>query len=307
MGILVIGSSNTDLIAKAKSLPKPGETVLGGAFCTAQGGKGANQAVAAARLGADVTFMCKLGHDDFGEAARDGFVKEGIDTRYVLTSDTLPSGVALISIDEHAENCIIVASGSNAELSCADVDRIVDFGAYDVVLVQLETPMATVEHIGQLAAEKGVKFILNPAPAAPLSADLLKTVTVLTPNETEAGSISGVEVVDDETAIKAAAAIVAMGVDKVIMTLGSRGSLVYDGKSANFVPAFKVNAVDTTAAGDVFNAGLAVGLSEGKSLIDSVKLATASSAISVTRLGAQPSAPRRSEVEEFIKNNIKNN
>lgn len=303
MSILIIGSSNTDLVAKAKTLPRPGETVLGGAFSIAQGGKGANQAVAAARLGADVTFMCRVGKDDFGAQARAGFVSEGINTEYVLTSETQPSGVALITIDDNAENCIVVASGANNELSPADVDSIENFGEYDVVLVQLETPMETVEHIGELAKENNITFVLNPAPAADLSRELLSRVSVITPNEVEASSISGVEIKDDATAVEAAKKIVSMGVGKVIMTLGSRGSLVYDGNETTFIPAYKVKAIDTTAAGDVFNAGLAVGISEGMSLVEAVKIATAASAIAVTRLGAQPSAPTRSEIEEFIKNN----
>jgi len=302
MGILVIGSSNTDLIAKAKCLPKPGETVLGGAFSVAPGGKGANQAVAAARLGADVTFMCKVGRDDFGETAKANFVKEGIDVSYVLCSETQPSGVALIAIDENAENSIVVASGANLELSPEDVDAIKDIDKYDVVLVQLETPMDTVEHIGELATAHSLKFILNPAPAAHLSKELLNNVTLLTPNETEASAISGIEIVDDETAVKAAEAITKAGVKMVIITMGGRGSLIYDGKTAEFIPAFKVKAVDTTAAGDVFNAALAVGLSEGKTLVEAAKLATAASAIAVTRLGAQPSAPTRNETEELLNN-----
>ncbi len=301
MSILVIGSSNTDLVARTKNIPRAGETVLGGEFSVAQGGKGANQAVAAARLGAEVTFMCKIGRDEFGDTAKTKFESEGIDTGYVLVSDSKPSGVALIAIDEKGENSIVVASGSNSELRPEDVDTIRDFGSYDIVLAQLETPMDTVERIGALAADNGVRLILNPAPAAELSQELLSAVTLLTPNETEASALSGVEIVNDETAMAAAEKIVSKGVKNVIITLGSRGSLVYDGKNAEFVPAYKVRAVDTTAAGDVFNAALAVGLSEGKSLVDSARLASAASAIAVTRLGAQPSAPTRTETEEFIK------
>ncbi len=303
MSILVIGSSNTDLVARTKSIPRAGETVLGSEFSVAQGGKGANQAVAAARLGADVTFMCKIGKDEFGDTAKTKFESEGIDTGYVLVSDSKPSGVALIAIDENGENSIVVASGSNSELRPEDVERIHDFSSYDIVLAQLETPMDTVERIGALAVDNGVRLILNPAPAAELSPELLSAVTLLTPNETEASALSGIEIVNDETAMDAAEKIVSKGVKNVIITLGSRGSLVYDGKNAEFVPAYKVRAVDTTAAGDVFNAALAVGLSEGKSLVDSARLASAASAIAVTRLGAQPSAPTRTETEEFIKLN----
>lgn len=303
MAILVIGSSNTDLVAHAKSLPKPGETILGGEFFVNPGGKGANQAVGAARVGRDVTFCCMTGEDDYGKAAKTLFEKEGIDTTYVLSTPEAPSGVALITVDEKAENCIVVASGANLKLTPEVVDGIRDFASYDIVLAQLETPMDTIEHIGELARENGVKFVLNPAPAAKLSEKLLSCIDIITPNETEAEIITGVHIDSDESALAAAKCMHDMGVGTVIITLGSRGSLVSDGKGSRFVPAFRVNAVDTTAAGDIFNGSLCVALSEGKDMDEAVRFASATASISVTRRGAQASAPYREEVEKVLNNN----
>lgn len=300
MSILVIGSSNTDLVAHAKSLPKPGETILGGEFFVNPGGKGANQAVGAARVGKNITFCCMTGEDDYGKAAKALFAAEGIDTSYVLSTPDAPSGVALITVDENAENCIVVASGANLKLSPDVVDGIKDFGSYDIVLAQLETPMETIEHIGELAVKNGVKFVLNPAPAAKLSKKLLSCIDIITPNETEAEIITGIHISDDESAIKAAECIAASGVGTVIITLGSRGSLIYDAAGPRFVPAFKVKAVDTTAAGDIFNGSLCVALSEGKGIDDAVRFASATASIAVTRKGAQASAPTREEVEKVL-------
>lgn len=300
MAILVIGSSNTDLVAHAKSLPKPGETILGGEFFVNPGGKGANQAVGAARVGKNVTFCCMTGEDDYGKSAKALFEKEGIDTSYVLSTSEAPSGVALITVDENAENCIVVASGANLKLTPEVVDGIRDFGSYDIVLAQLETPMDTVEHIGELAKKNGVKFVLNPAPAAKLSEKLLSCIDIITPNETEAEIITGVHISDDESALAAAKCMHRMGVDTVIITLGSRGSLVSDKDGARFVHAFKVKAVDTTAAGDIFNGSLCVALSEGKAIDEAVRFASATASIAVTRKGAQASAPTRDEVEKVL-------
>lgn len=302
MAILVIGSSNTDLVAHAKSLPKPGETILGGEFFVNPGGKGANQAVGAARVGKDVTFCCMTGEDDYGKAAKALFEKEGIDTSYVLSTPEAPSGVALITVDEKAENCIVVASGANLKLTPEVVDGIKDFASYDIVLAQLETPMNTIEHIGELAKKNGVKFVLNPAPAAKLSEKLLSCIDIITPNETEAEIITGVHIDSDESALAAAKCMHDMGVGTVIITLGSRGSLVSDAKGSRFVPAFKVKAVDTTAAGDIFNGSLCVALSEGKDIDEAVRFASATASIAVTRRGAQASAPYREEVEKVLNN-----
>lgn len=298
--ILVIGSSNTDMVIRTEHLPLPGETVIGGTFFMNPGGKGANQAVAVARLGGRVTFVCKTGSDIFGHQAQQLFTEEGIDASYVFSDTKNPSGVALITVDTHAENCIVVAPGANAHLSVEDLKhsaRAVETA--DIVLLQLEIPMETVEEAAVMAHRLGKMVVLNPAPASALSPRLLETLTVITPNETEAEMISGIRIVDDASAEAAAREIAAMGVRNVIITLGTRGALVYDGSSCEIVPAFQVQAVDTTAAGDVFNGALVVALSEGRTLTEAVRFACKASAISVTRVGAQSSVPYRTEVDIF--------
>lgn len=299
--IVVVGSSNTDMIVKLGHLPKPGETVSGGAFSTAAGGKGANQAVAAARAGAEVGFVARVGDDSFGEQAIAGFVGDGIDVTHVTRDSASPSGVALIFVDEKGENCIAVAPGANAAVTPEDVDAAKELitGA-DVLVMQLETPIESVERAAGLAREHGVRVILNPAPARPLSDEILANVSILTPNESEAELLTGIQVGDDAAAKEAAKALVARGVETVILTLGARGAYVFESGSGELVPGFEVQAVDTTAAGDVFNGSLAVGLSEGKLLTEAVRFANAAAALSVTKLGAQPSAPSRSEIETFL-------
>jgi len=295
--IAVIGSTNTDMVVKADRLPRPGETIIGGTFLMNAGGKGANQAVAAARLRAKVTFVCKTGNDIFGQQSKQLFADEGIDTSYVFTDEEHPSGVALISVDAQGENCIVVASGANANLLPADVEKAAEaIEQADYVLMQLEIPMETITYVANVACSKGKTVILNPAPAQPLSDDLLKNVHILTPNETEASMISGISVTDATSAIAAARKICEMGVQTVIITLGAKGALLYTNDYQAEIPADKVEAVDTTAAGDVFNGALAVALSENKTMTDAVRFACKAAAISVTRIGAQASAPYRKEV-----------
>ena len=296
--ILVIGSTNTDMVVKAAHLPRPGETILGGVFLMNAGGKGANQAVAAARLGAQVTFVCKTGNDIFGKQSKQLFADEGIDTRYVFSDATHPSGVALITVDDQAENCIVVASGANAHLLPDDLANAADaIEQSDIVLMQLEIPIETIEYVADLAYSKGKTVILNPAPAQPLSHSLLRKINMLTPNETEAGMISGISVSDTASAIEAARRICAMGVQTVIITLGSKGALIYTDDFQVEIPVEKVKAVDTTAAGDVFNGALAVAMAENKSISDAVRFACEAASISVTRIGAQASAPYRNELK----------
>ena len=295
--ILVVGSSNTDMVIKAGHLPRPGETIVGGTFFMNPGGKGANQAVTIARLGASVTFICKTGSDIFGHQSQQLFEEEGINTSYIFSDSEHPSGVALITVDDHAENCIVVASGANANLLPADLVKAEEaIDQADIVLMQLEVPMETVEYVAEIAYRKHKKVILNPAPAHPLSPSLLKHLYMITPNETEAEMISGVKITDRESAVKAACILSEMGVENVIITLGSKGALVYGAEEADFVPALKVEA---TAAGDVFNGALTVALSEGRSQLEAVRFACKASAISVTRVGAQSSVPYRSEVDIF--------
>ncbi|EKN06526.1 ribokinase [Parabacteroides johnsonii] len=298
--ILVVGSSNTDMVIKAAHLPRPGETILGGTFFMNPGGKGANQAVAIARLGGPVTFICKTGSDIFGHQSQQLFEEEGINTSYVFSDSGNPSGVALITVDEKAENCIVVASGANANLLPSDLEKAEEaIERADLVLMQLEVPMETVCFVADIAWQKGKKVILNPAPAHPLPVDLLRHLYLITPNETEAEMITGVKITDESSAGEAARALSGMGVQHVIITLGSKGALIYSNGKAEMVPALKVEAVDTTAAGDVFNGALTVALSEGRSLKEAARFACKASAISVTRVGAQSSAPYRNEVDIF--------
>lgn len=297
--IVVIGSSNTDMVVKTSHLPIPGETVLGGDFFMNAGGKGANQAVAAARYGNRVVFVAKTGNDLFGEQVRKSMKEDGIVTDYVFIDEEHPSGVALITIDQKAENCIVVAGGANMYLKPEDIDKAKEeiLGG-DVVLMQLETPIETVEYAAKMAAEAGVKVILNPAPAPaePLSKELISNLYLITPNRSEASRLTGIEVTDLASAQRAALALYDMGAKNVIVTLGSEGSLVYDGHMMMRVEAIKVEAVDTTAAGDTYNGVLASVIAEGKSLIDAVHEANIAGAISVTRMGAQPAAPTREEI-----------
>ena len=298
--ILVVGSSNTDMVIKTNHLPRPGETVLGGTFFMNPGGKGANQAVAIARLGGQVAFICKTGSDIFGHQSQQLFEEEGIDTSYIFSDSKHPSGVALITVDEQAENCIVVASGANANLTPNDLSLVVDaIKQSDVVLMQLEIPMETVEYVARIAFAENKKVILNPAPAQPLSDELLKSLYMITPNETEAEMISGIKITDQASIEAAARKIASMGVGHVIVTLGSKGALVYSEGIVSMIPSYKVEAVDTTAAGDIFNGALTVALSEGRTFAESVRFACKAAAISVTRVGAQSSAPYRNEVDVF--------
>ena len=300
--VLVIGSSNTDMVVHVPRIPNPGETVLGGEFATAAGGKGANQAVAAARAGGAVTLIACLGGDIFGQRALKGFVKEGIDAHYVVRSGQSPSGVALIFVSAEGQNSIAVAPGANALLSPAHVRRAAGaFRGASALLMPLETPLRTVADAARLARRQGVPVILNPAPAQDLPDALLRRVWILTPNESEASTLSGLTVRDEATAGKAAAKLRQRGASAVIVTLGARGAFVADAQTHQLVGGFRVKAVDTTAAGDVFNGALAVALGEGQSLLDAARFANAAAAISVTRRGAQPSAPSRREIERLLK------
>jgi ribokinase len=299
--ILVIGSSNTDMIIKLGRIPQPGETILGGEFTTAAGGKGANQAVAAARAGGEVTFVARVGRDMFGEKAVAGFVQDDINVKHVTRDPVAPSGVALIFVAKDGENSIAVAGGANGRLSPSDVKKArAAIAGASVVVMQLETPLATVMAAAELAARAKVPIILNPAPARALPGKLLKLVSILTPNETEAELLTGIAVTNEATAAKAAKKLRARGVQTVILTLGARGAFVATASTEKLVPGFRVKAVDSTAAGDVFNGALAEALGEGRALLEAVRFANATAAISVTRLGAQPSAPYRKEIELLL-------
>ncbi len=299
--IAVVGSSNTDMVIRIDRIPRPGETVLGGEFVTAAGGKGANQAVAAARAGGAVTLVACVGRDSLGDLAIAGFERDGINVDHVARDRTAPSGVALIFVARTGENSIAVASGANARLDPAQVRQASRaIAASDILLTQLETPLESVRLALGIAHRAGVRTILNPAPARYLPRSLLKLVSVITPNEHEAELLTGVKVDGERAAAKAADKLLRQGVQTVALTLGPHGAFVATRDGHWLVPGFKVKAVDTTAAGDIFNGSLAVGLAEGMPLLKAVGFANAGAAISVTRLGAQPSAPTRREVARFL-------
>ncbi len=290
--IIVIGSTNTDMVVKSSGIPAPGETILGGNFFMNAGGKGANQAVAAARLGGEVTFIAKTGNDLFGKQALELLINEGINCKYLFVDETAPSGVALITLDAKGENSIVVASGANNNLTADEVlSARSEFEAADVVLMQLETPIDTVIKTAEACFLLGKKVVLNPAPACALPPELFKYLYLITPNETEAEILTGEAVSDIASATKAAIDLQNLGVQHVIITMGSQGAFLYSDGKGQLIPAQKVEAIDTTAAGDTFNGALAVAIAEGKSLTEAVAFGNQAAAISVTRLGAQTSVP----------------
>ena len=297
--IIVIGSSNTDMVVRSERLPRPGESVIGGGFMMAGGGKGANQAVAVARMGHRVIFTAALGRDMFGDAAVSSYQRFGIDTSYIVRKDA-PSGVALIMVDSAGQNSISVALGANNSLSTEDIRGVLEqVEKDDIVLLQLEVPMATVDAAVDIAAAKGARVVLNPAPAAMVSEQTLSKLYLITPNQTEAQTLTGIEVKDEATASLAAQVLCSRGVGRVVITMGSLGAYLYEEGRGEKIEARKVAAVDTTAAGDVYNGALCAALAEGKSLREALTFATKASAISVTRVGAQPSVPTREEVDNF--------
>jgi ribokinase len=305
MSVVVFGSINMDLVVRAARLPSPGQTIIGQTFFAAPGGKGANQAVACARLGVDSHMIGRIGADSFGDTLRRGLAGYGVDTSGVGIADSAPSGVALITVDDSAENTIVVIPGANGLVDDHDLQRL--HAALDtarVLLLQLEVPLAAVMQAAQAAHQRGITVILDPAPAQPLPADLYPLVHILTPNESEAESLVGFAVRDAATAARAAQALHQRGIRNALIKMGAQG--VYWSQQRNgsasgrLMQAFPVEAVDTVAAGDAFNGGVAVALHDGLALEDAIQWGLAAGAISVTRHGAQPSMPTRAEVMAML-------
>lgn len=299
--VTVVGSLNMDLIVLSPRIPQPGETIIGTGFRTAPGGKGANQAVAAAQLGAQVSMIGSVGEDTFADSLLENLASAGVDRRFVTRDQGNPTGVALIVVDEQGENSIVVASGANMHLKPADLESAEGAIAQaDVLLLQLEVPLDTVTRAAEIARKHQVTVVLNPAPARTLPKELLSLVDFLIPNETETALLSGMPVSNQDEIETAAASLRALGVGNVILTLGERGALLTAAGNSELYPAFEVNPVDTTAAGDAFMGAFAVALGEGLSIPDAIRFGNAAGALATTRLGAQPSLPTRTEVDSLI-------
>jgi len=299
--ITVVGSANVDLVVKTERIPDVGETVLGGEFFTIPGGKGANQAVAAAKLAAEVCFVARVGDDMYADISLNNYANERMSTEFVKRTAGVASGVALITVDNDGNNSIVVSPGANSKLSAEDVEAAQEqIKQSAAVVAQLEIPIETIERAASLAQKHGVKFILDPAPARQLNAELLNKVDVITPNETEAAILTQMPVENESDGRKAASKLLEMGPEWVILTMGSAGYIIADRTGAEFVKARQVEAVDSTAAGDAFTAGLAVGLAQGKDIKQAAELANCAAALSVKKMGAQPSMPTLAEVEQFI-------
>jgi len=300
--IAVVGSLNMDLVVRVPHMPIPGETVIGSDFRTIPGGKGANQAVAATRLGAEVTMIGRVGDDDFGRAQLRNLGELGVDTTHVIVDPEAATGIALITLDASGQNSIVLASGANMRLTREDINAAQDaIVQSDVLVLQLESPLEVVAYAIDVAHAEGVKVILNPAPAQPLAKETLAKLDYLIPNESETALLTGIEVADINSAREAAQHLRGEGVGTVILTLGERGAFLASAEESVHIPGYEAEVVDTTAAGDAFVGGFAVAVAEGRGLVEAVRYANAAGALAVTRLGAQPSLPTRQEVEEFMR------
>jgi len=300
--ITVFGSFVVDLMARTPHLPVPGETVKGSIFKMGPGGKGFNQGVAAHKAGAQVSMVTKLGNDTFGGVALDAMKELDMDTSNVFITDQTETGIALITVDEiTSQNEIVVVSGACNTITDEEVETITDIvkeSAY--LLTQLETNLSAIEKVIDIAYKNGVKVILNTAPVQPISDDILGKVDLITPNEVEAEILTGISIDSEENAKKAAEWFFAKGVKNVLITLGGRGVYIATNEKQGMIPAYKVNAIDTTGAGDAFNGGLVAALAEGKDLWEAAKFANALAAVAVQRLGTTPAMPTRAEIDEFI-------
>ena len=299
--LVVLGSVNADHVLQVASFPRPGETLLGHSYAVIPGGKGANQAVAAARLGADIAFIACVGDDSFGANMITEFSRDGINTQAVMIEQDTPTGIAMIQVAATGENSICISAEANA---CLTPERLTPHRELieqaDTLLMQLETPIATITQAAKIAKQAGTRVVLNPAPAQPLNDELLSVVDLITPNETEAELLTGIKVSDMASAQVAADALHNKGIAEVMITLGSQGVWISQAGTGKQVKGFCVDAVDTTAAGDTFNGGLLAGLQAGLVLDEAIRFAHAAAAISVTRVGAQTSIPTKLEVDAFL-------
>ncbi|MBF0784027.1 ribokinase [Muribacter muris] len=297
--LCVIGSINVDYVIQVSYFAGAGETLQGRNFHLAYGGKGANQAVAAARLGAEVQFIGAIGDDAIGQTMKQAFADDGIRTDTITTVPNQSTGLAMIQVADSGENSIVIAAGANADLTEEKIRAYqTQIATSAILLTQLETPLQAVESAAQFAKQAGTTVVLNPAPARPLPDSLLAQIDIITPNETETEILTGVKIVDELTACQAAHVFHQKGIATVIITLGAKGVYLSEKGQGQHIAGFKVNAIDTTAAGDTFNGGLVTALLEGKSMIEAVKFAQKAAALSVTRRGAQSSIPYRREVDE---------
>lgn len=302
MTVVVFGSINMDLVVRTPRLPAPAETITGHEFFTAPGGKGANQAVAVARLGAPTKMVGRVGGDAFGQELRQNLISAGVDVSLVFTDSAVSSGVAVIAVDDNAQNNIIIVPGANGRVGQDDLKRLeANLAGAKVLLLQLEVPLEGVIAAARLAHERGITVVLDPAPAQDLPAELYSLVDMITPNEIEAGQLIGVAIKNQTDAVSAAKMLLGLGVKTVVVKMGALGVLYTQAEEEpTFVPAFEVNAIDTVAAGDAFNGGLAAALVEGQSLPVAIRWGAAAGALSATKMGAQPSMPTRAEFETFL-------
>lgn len=299
--LCVLGSINVDHVIRVPYFPKAGETLTGYGYQIAYGGKGANQAVAAARVGAKVSFIGAIGDDQIGQTMKQAFEQDGIDTSAICVIPNQSTGLAMIQVADSGENSIVISAGANADLSESLVEQHKShIEQADILLMQLESPLQAVTLATKFAKSAGVKVVLNPAPAQPLPDSLLSHIDIITPNETEAEILTGIKVTDEQTAAVAANHFHQLGIETVLITLGSKGVYYSEKGQGEIIPGFRVDAVDTTAAGDTFNGAFVTALLEGKSAKDAIRFAHAAAAISVTRMGAQTAIPNREEVDKFF-------
>lgn len=301
--ITVFGSFVVDLMGRSPHLPVPGETVKGSVFKMGPGGKGFNQGVAAHKSGGEVQIVTKIGRDSFGKIAIEAMKDLGIDTKHMLYSKEVETGIALILVDEEtAQNEIVVVSGACSTITAKEVENLRGvIGESEYLLTQLETNLLAVDQVVELAWKLGTKVILNPAPVQAVSDDVLERTYLITPNEVEAQILTGIEVKDEESASKAAGWFFNKGVENVVITLGSKGAYIANKKEGTLIPAYQVKAIDTTGAGDAFNGGLVTALSEGKSLFEAAQFASALAALAVQKIGTTPSMPERKDIDDFLR------